>query len=108
MLIAVGIFSSGSVNSAPILDLAPVVDDTEAAPITANALNHPIRTHDDRSRSYGHSRNNLSNGRGEQSEIVRIVREVLAQASRTEHEILTLGHHQLGRLSPRKLRNRLA
>ena len=90
MLIAVGIFSSGSVNSAPILDLAPVVDDTEAAPITANALNHPIRTHDDRSRSYGYSRNNLSNGREvEQSEIVRIVREVLAQASRTEHEILT-------------------
>ena len=63
MLIAVGIFSSGSVNSAPILDLAPVVDDTEAAPITANALNHPIRTHDERSRSYRSSRNNVSNGR---------------------------------------------
>ena len=42
----------------------------------------------------------------EQSEIVRIVREVLAQASEPSTKSLPLGHHQLGRLSPRKLRNR--
>ena len=90
MLIAVAIFSSGSVNSASIVEVAPVIDDAEAVPIIANALDLPIRTHDGRSRSYRYSRNGVSSGREvEQSEIVRIVREVLAQASRTVHETLS-------------------
>lgn len=90
MLIAVATFSSGTVDSTPNVDLAPIVEDAEAVPITPNALNHPTRTHDDRSRSYSYRSNNVSNGREvEQSEIVRIVREVLAQASRTVHETVT-------------------
>ena len=43
----------------------------------------------------------------EQSEIVRIVRDTRAsQQNRARNPYL--GHHQLRRLSPRKLRNRLA
>ena len=89
MLIAVGIFSSGSVNSLPFWT-SPQSSTIPKQRPSCERPKSPIRTHDDRSRSYGYSRNNLSNGREvEQSEIVRIVREVLAQASRTEHEILT-------------------
>lgn|GEM_PF-1592287 len=89
-LITTSIFSAGTVNSAPNVDFAPIIDHAEAVLVTTNALDHPIRMHDDRSRSHRYSRNNKSNGREvEQSEIVRIVREVLARANNTVHEAVT-------------------